>query len=239
MKPRTPGTRRVPELGDHRVTPIRAGLSSPRRCLQSPSTSRARRRRSHALICRGALSGWPWPPAFHSSLNRPLACRSSVRAPRSTTRPCIEHDDFVDLFQAVQPVGDQQEWPAVGGRQQVVGERRGGSGVEVGGGFVQHQQREVGEQGAGQDEPLPLAGRHPNPRSPTCVSRPSARPSTQSSSRTRCRASRTVASSQPGRDSRRFSRTVESKTCASCAQSPTIRRTSSPARARTSCPPRQ
>jgi hypothetical protein len=36
-------------------------------------------------------------------------------------------------------------------------------GVKVGGRFVQHQHREVGEQSAGQDEPLPLAGRHANP----------------------------------------------------------------------------
>jgi hypothetical protein len=57
--------------------------------------------------------------------------------------------------------GDQQDRATLGGGQQVVGERRRGLRFEVGGGLVEVEHREVGQQRAGQGQPLALAARDP------------------------------------------------------------------------------
>ncbi len=66
------------------------------------------------------------------------------------------------------------------------------------------------------------------PSSPTSVSRPSGSEATQSARRARPSAgAQLVVASAPGRASRRFSRIVESKRCASWPASANVRRTSS------------
>ena len=70
----------------------------------------------------------------------------------------VEHHDLVHLVEPVTFVGDEQDTPALGGVQQVRGERLAAVRVEVGGGLVEDEQGRVGEKGAGQREALPLTG---------------------------------------------------------------------------------
>ena len=69
----------------------------------------------------------------------------------------VEQHDLVDLVEPVTLVGDEQDGAALGGLQQVRGERPAGFRVEVGGGLVEDQQRRAGEERAGQREALPFA----------------------------------------------------------------------------------
>ena len=64
----------------------------------------------------------------------------------------VEHHDVVHLVQPVGLVGDEQDGAAFGGLQQIGGQRLTGVAVGVGGGFVDDQQRRVGEERAGQRE---------------------------------------------------------------------------------------
>ena len=64
----------------------------------------------------------------------------------------IECHDLVDLVEPVGLVGDEQDGAAFGGLQQIGGQRLAGVAVGVGGGFVDDQQRRVGEERAGQRE---------------------------------------------------------------------------------------
>ena len=75
------------------------------------------------------------------------------------------------------------------------------------------------------------------PSSPTSVSSPSGSVATQSSRRARRSARASSSSVAPGRARRRFSRIVESNTCASWPARANVRRTSSCRRSRTSRPP--
>ncbi len=54
-------------------------------------------------------------------------------------------------------MGDEQDGTALGGVQQVGGERPAVGRVQVGGGLVEDQQRRVGQERAGQRQPLPFA----------------------------------------------------------------------------------
>ena len=53
-----------------------------------------------------------------------------------------------------------------------VGDQRFALGVECAGGFVEQQDRAVGEDGAGDGDALALAARRRTPRSPSSVSKP-------------------------------------------------------------------
>ncbi len=71
--------------------------------------------------------------------------------------PAVEHDDLVNLVEAIGFVGDKQHGTALGGPQQVGGEGPAAGRVQVSGGLVEDQQRRVGQERAGQGQPLPLA----------------------------------------------------------------------------------
>jgi hypothetical protein len=91
---------------------------------------------------------------------------SLVRSARVAERPVValfgdpavvEHHDLVDLVESVGFVGDEQDSAAFGGVQQVGGERPAAVRVEVGGGFIENEQRRAGEERAGQRQALPFA----------------------------------------------------------------------------------
>jgi hypothetical protein len=71
----------------------------------------------------------------------------------------VEDDDLVHLLQPRQPVGDEKRGAAFRELTQVSGQRVGGRGVEVLARLVEDQHREVGEQGAGDSDPLALPSR--------------------------------------------------------------------------------
>ena len=58
----------------------------------------------------------------------------------------VQHHDVVDLAEPVRFVGDEQDGAALGGPQQVRGERLASFRVEVSGGLIEDQQRRVGEE---------------------------------------------------------------------------------------------
>ena len=69
----------------------------------------------------------------------------------------VEHHDLVDLVEPIGLVGDEQDGAALGGLEQVGGQCLAGVWVEVGGGFVEDQQRRVGEKRTSQRQALPFA----------------------------------------------------------------------------------
>src|SRR5215469_16514062 len=75
----------------------------------------------------------------------------------------VKHQDLVDPVEPVALVGDEQDGAALGGLQQVRGERLASLRVEVGGGLVEYQESRVGEEGAGEREALPLAAGNGGP----------------------------------------------------------------------------
>ena len=62
-----------------------------------------------------------------------------------------------------QPVGDEDQRASRGHIQEVGRERIGGCRIEVLGRFVEHEHREVGQEGTGHDQPLALPPRHADP----------------------------------------------------------------------------
>ena len=56
-------------------------------------------------------------------------------------------------------MGDEDERATVGDAKQIGGERVGGREVEMLGRLVEHEHREVGQQGPGHRDPLALAAR--------------------------------------------------------------------------------
>ena len=97
-----------------------------------------------------------WLTGLISGLPHPLV--GSARVPELAVAALfgdpavVEHHDLVDLVEPVGFVGDEQHGAALGGLHQVRGERPAAVRVEVGGGFVDDQQRRVGEERAGQRE---------------------------------------------------------------------------------------
>ena len=125
-------------------------------------------------------------------------------------RAPVEDDDLVHLRQARQPVRDEQGGAAFGKSEQVGGQRVRRRGIEVLAGLVEHQDREVGQQGAGDGDPLALSARQACAPGPTAVARPSGRPA--SHGRTRRAEDVTSSSSVAARrPTRRFSASVVSK----------------------------
>jgi hypothetical protein len=78
----------------------------------------------------------------------------------SATWPWSSTTIWFDLVEPVGLVGDEQDGAAFGGLQQ------------VGGGFVEDQQRRVDKKRAGQREALPFAAGTASPWVPTGVSQP-------------------------------------------------------------------
>ena len=106
--------------------------------------------------------------AEHDELNGPdgHGCSFSLReaghfharpAPRSGHHPMRMIS--VDEIEALGAVGDQQHRAIAGGGEDVVDERAGGGRIEVGGRLVEHQHGRVGQQRAGEHDPLALAAR--------------------------------------------------------------------------------
>ena len=73
--------------------------------------------------------------------------------------PPVEDDDLVHPLQPGQPVGDEQGGATFGEGEQVGRQRVGGGWIEVLAGLVEHQDGEVGQQGAGDGDPLALPSR--------------------------------------------------------------------------------
>ena len=128
---------------------------------------------------------------------------------------------------------------ALGEGQQVGGEGVGRRGVEVLGRLVEHEDGEVGQQGAGHRDPLALPAREAGARRsrPGWPGRRAARPASRPGrpGPARGASSSSVAERRP---TRRFSARVVSKRCGLCSTSPTTRRTSSAARRSSGTPSR-
>ena len=103
----------------------------------------------------------------------------------SATWPWSSTTIWFDLVEPVGLVGDEQDGAAFGGLQQVGGQRLVGVWVQVGGGFVEDQQRRVNKKRAGQREALPFAAGTASPWVPTGVSQPWGSDLIQGSSRAR------------------------------------------------------
>src|SRR5688572_6319752 len=103
---------------------------------------------------------WTWWSLSIPPLRGRLSqCRPNF--PRGTKDPRRrlgggELDHLVEAVQAGAPVCDHQDRPVGWAGEQVTGERGGGGVVEVLGRFVEHQDREAGEERAGQREAAPL-----------------------------------------------------------------------------------
>ena len=77
-------------------------------------------------------------------------------APALGDPPVFQHDYLVKLIEPVEVMGDEQGGAPGRDGEQVRGQRTAGIWLEVRGGLVEDQQRWIGEQRAGQREPLPL-----------------------------------------------------------------------------------
>ena len=71
--------------------------------------------------------------------------------------PVFQYDYLIELIEPVQVVGDEQDAAPGRSGEQVPGEGAAAVRVKVGGGFVEDQQRWIGQQGASQGDPLTLA----------------------------------------------------------------------------------
>ena len=139
---------------------------------------RSRRRGSGAG--RDAPAGRPSAPPTTARRSGPRSPGASACVPRSTTRPPSRTTISSTSFESGQPVGDEQGRPTLGHGQEVGGQRVGGRRLEVLRRLVEHQDREVGQQRAGDGDPLALAAREPPaPSRPTAVASPSGSPSSQ------------------------------------------------------------
>jgi hypothetical protein len=75
----------------------------------------------------------------------------------------VEDEDLVDPVQAGEPVGDQQRGLSGGRVEQVVEQCALGGWIEIGGRLIQHEQRPVGQEGAGERDALARPGRQQRP----------------------------------------------------------------------------
>ena len=78
-----------------------------------------------------------------------------VRAPLDDNAR-LHDEDLVDRLEAGQPMGDEDQRASHGHIQEVGRERIGGCRIEVLAWFVEHEHREVGQEGTGDDQPLAL-----------------------------------------------------------------------------------
>ena len=89
--------------------------------------------------------------------------RASVTSRRWRLRPPgnagvgPEREHPVHQLQPLRSMGDQQHGLLGGGAEHVVDQLVRGAGIQVGGRLVEHQHRCVGEQRAGEHDPLPLS----------------------------------------------------------------------------------
>ena len=82
----------------------------------------------------------------------------------------FKHDDHIRVGDGAEPMGDDERGAVA---QQFVQSRLNqllALGVKVAGGLVEYQDLRIGQQGAGDAEPLPLAAGELEPRSPMNVS---------------------------------------------------------------------
>ncbi len=120
----------------------------------------------------------------------------------------VEDDDLVNLVQAPEAVGDEQGRVALGELEKVGGEGVGRRRVEVLGRLVEDENRELGEQGAGQRDALALTAREagaarirlrwPNPWAALPASRPGPPGPARRRGRRRSRRAFLSAGSRPG-----------------------------------------
>ena len=73
--------------------------------------------------------------------------------------PILDHDDLVRTGRGGEVVGDEDDRFVARRRQEALDRLAPGLGVEVGRGFVQHQDRAAGKEGPGQGDALALAAR--------------------------------------------------------------------------------
>ena len=153
-------------------------------------------------------------------------------------RPCLDDEDLVGVDDRRQAVGDDERRAALerdGERRLHVGLRRG---VEVRRGLVEDHDARLGEQQPGDREALALAAGEPVAPLADHVSRPSGSERDEvveaGLARARPTARRRSAS---GRAKRRFSRTVSWKRWPSWVTMPSVSRSESNVRSRTSTPP--
>src|SRR5215468_3211407 len=85
------------------------------------------------------LTGW-FIVVLPHSLVRSARVAELIMAALFGHPAAIEHHDVVDLVEPVALVRDEQDGTALGGVQQVRGERPAGGRVQVGGGLVEDQQ---------------------------------------------------------------------------------------------------
>lgn len=109
-------------------------------------------------VRRGDLQHPLGPPRDHASV---AAAGIASVARRSSALPDRKYDDVVHGRQSVNLVGDQEDGPVRRGGQQVVHDRLGYLVVEVFGRLVNDENREVGQQGPGEDEAPPLSAGEP------------------------------------------------------------------------------
>ena len=128
----------------------------------------------------------------------------------------VERHDLVHLLEPFRAVRDQEDGAVAGRVEHVVHERLGRRRVEVRRRLVEHEHGRVGEQGAREREALALAAREPRPvLADERVEAVGERRDPLAEPRAPERRPRARRRSRVGRASRRFSRIVESKTCAS------------------------
>ena len=195
--------------------------------------------RHHRARCSRIRSIWRWlvPIRSHGRgrFGTASAClrRRVARLSRGTAGSARRHELRAagpgGVLEQVRAVGQDEQRAALGRRRQVRQERPRRRLVEVLGGLVEDQDPDVGEEGPGEGEALPLAARQAGavlPR-PASRGRPAApRPSPGGGPAPGPAPARGTPA--PGRASRRLSAIVESKMCGSCSHRPTARRTSSP-----------
>ena len=135
-----------------------------------------------------------------------------------------ERHNAIDEVEPLGTMGDEEDRALARGVEHVCDERLGGRAVEMRRRLVDEKHGSVREERSRDDEALSLAARELRPllADVACRDRPAATRPNRPAERARARrAARRP--SHPGRASRRFSRIVESKTCASWPASANVR----------------
>ena len=134
-------------------------------------------------------------------------------------------------------MSDEEDRAPVGGIEHVGDERLRRRFIEVRRGLVEEEDGRIGEERPGDDEPLALSAGEPHPVLPDEGVEPVGKARDPLVEPRAAEAPRSSSSVASGRASLRFSRMVESNTCASWPASANMRRTSSCRSSRASRPP--
>ena len=176
-RPRLPARRQALPTGASGDRPDRASThssQSPTRelaWLRSLKTARVSCRPPSSFLCRLPASGGHGPvgitpagrcpasPGITGHARHVVSVAELGVAAASDNLPVPQHDDLVDLVETIQVVGDEQRRAPRRGPQKVPGEGLAAVRVEVGGGFVEYQQR--GDRRAAADPGPDVVGRVP------------------------------------------------------------------------------